>query len=486
MKKIFIACIVLSMTIMPAMADVTFTDVPADHWAAKSVYDLVRSGVTTGYPDGTFRGEQKISRYETAVLLSKLAQAINARSSISVDLSKLRADIEALKTEIAAMKKTPTKPTGIPISGSFRMEGKAGNVITYKTDTGEAKRGPIVDYRLKTTLAKDLGDGASVKVNLDTMDTGFYGGTNQNLSTNLLDLEGNLKVDIGFEAPVNIKVTAGPGPVQHVDTTGVLSAESNAALPFVYVRPRSGVELSTTMGGVELSSSYIARTMKAGNTGEIDVNQVSASIGYTFSGIPMLGMLKIVGTGDYLFRDPFATPAGPKDLRGKITASAALTPKILASLDVGLAGGDGNHTLFAGGELSLADVWDTGTIITIKGYKVGTEYLSEELAAEEFDIIGLDVFNRPLTQGTVIIDGEIAQILSDKITLKGKGDIRLAGDYTYGEEKPQSSMTFEGGISYDVAPNTALDASYRVFNWPANPWGDETCDMATVGLLYKF
>lgn len=484
MRKLFITFIVLSMITIPALAQVTFKDVPGDHWAAKSVYDLVRMGVTRGYPDGTFRGNQKITRYETAVFLSKLAAAIGPRTT--VDIARLRADVKALKTEIAAMKRGPTRAAGVPISGSFRMEGKAGNLITAQTTGGGTpKRGPVMNYRLKTILTKDLGDGASVKVTLDTMDTGFYGNANQNLSTNLLDVEGVLKMDLGLEAPVNVKVTAGPGPVQHVDTTGILAAESTASLPLVYVRPRNAVEVSTTMGGVEIASGYSARTMKAGNTGEIDVNQITGSLGYTFTNVPMLGMLKIVGTGDYLIRDPLADPAGPKDLRGKFTASAALTPRIQASATIGVGKGD-THGLYAGGELSLADVWDTGTIITIKGHKVGTEYLSEELTAEEFDLMGFDVFNRPLTQGTVIIDGEVAQIVSDKITLKGKGDIRLAGDYTYGEDKPQSSMTFEGGISYNVAPNTALDAAYRVFHWPANPTGDETSDVAAVGLLYKF
>ncbi len=46
-----------------------FSDVPDDHWAARSIYNVVRLGVTRGYPDGTFRGNLTINRYELMVFL---------------------------------------------------------------------------------------------------------------------------------------------------------------------------------------------------------------------------------------------------------------------------------------------------------------------------------------------------------------------------------------------------------------------------------
>jgi len=52
----------------------TFNDVPAGHWAAKSVATVKRLGLLEGYPDGTFRGSQPVTRYELATILARLVE----------------------------------------------------------------------------------------------------------------------------------------------------------------------------------------------------------------------------------------------------------------------------------------------------------------------------------------------------------------------------------------------------------------------------
>jgi len=49
----------------------TFTDVPDDHFAARSVGRLTRAGIIAGFPDGTFRGTRAVDRYELAVILDR-------------------------------------------------------------------------------------------------------------------------------------------------------------------------------------------------------------------------------------------------------------------------------------------------------------------------------------------------------------------------------------------------------------------------------
>ena len=48
-----------------------FTDVPKAHWAYNNVSRLHGNGVLAGYPDGTFRGDKYITRYEYAEALAK-------------------------------------------------------------------------------------------------------------------------------------------------------------------------------------------------------------------------------------------------------------------------------------------------------------------------------------------------------------------------------------------------------------------------------
>ncbi len=56
----------------PARAEGSpFVDLPADHWAYPAVQGLVSKGILSGYPDGSFRGNNLVTRYALAVSLAK-------------------------------------------------------------------------------------------------------------------------------------------------------------------------------------------------------------------------------------------------------------------------------------------------------------------------------------------------------------------------------------------------------------------------------
>jgi len=48
-----------------------FTDVPDDHWAFKYVQKMYDEGITTGYPDGTYRPSQNVTRGQMAAFIIK-------------------------------------------------------------------------------------------------------------------------------------------------------------------------------------------------------------------------------------------------------------------------------------------------------------------------------------------------------------------------------------------------------------------------------
>jgi len=58
------------------------SDVPKDHWAYDAVELLIREGLMKGYPDGTFKGNQNLTRYELAMIIYRLLELIKA-SNIS-------------------------------------------------------------------------------------------------------------------------------------------------------------------------------------------------------------------------------------------------------------------------------------------------------------------------------------------------------------------------------------------------------------------
>lgn len=71
-----------------------FADVPADHWAYDAVAQLAQDGLLNGYAeDGTFKGDQRMSRYEMAQLVAKaMAKADAADNNNKALIDKLAAE----------------------------------------------------------------------------------------------------------------------------------------------------------------------------------------------------------------------------------------------------------------------------------------------------------------------------------------------------------------------------------------------------------
>ena len=73
MKKILALAAVAALTAgVSAYAANPFSDVTADDWAYQAVSDLSAQGVVEGYPDGTFKGEKNMTRYELAQIVARL------------------------------------------------------------------------------------------------------------------------------------------------------------------------------------------------------------------------------------------------------------------------------------------------------------------------------------------------------------------------------------------------------------------------------
>ena len=60
----------------------------ADDWAYQAVSDLSAQGVVEGYPDGTFKGERNMTRYELAQIVARLMakeDQLNAEQQATLD-----------------------------------------------------------------------------------------------------------------------------------------------------------------------------------------------------------------------------------------------------------------------------------------------------------------------------------------------------------------------------------------------------------------
>lgn len=89
--------------VLLAQGEANFPDVPADHWAREALQQLVKKhGLNLGYPDGTFKGERSLTRYEMAALLRRVLDRTQAQMDAADKAlaDKLRAEY---KKEIAAL-----------------------------------------------------------------------------------------------------------------------------------------------------------------------------------------------------------------------------------------------------------------------------------------------------------------------------------------------------------------------------------------------
>jgi hypothetical protein len=73
MKKILALAAMAALTAgVSAYAANPFSDVTPNDWAYQAVADLSEQGVVEGYPDGTFKGERNITRYELAQIIARM------------------------------------------------------------------------------------------------------------------------------------------------------------------------------------------------------------------------------------------------------------------------------------------------------------------------------------------------------------------------------------------------------------------------------
>ena len=124
MKKqfaaIFAATAVLGVT--TAFAANPFSDVTPDSWAYQAVSQLANAGIVNGYPDGTFKGQNNITRYEMAQMVAK-AMANQDRAN---------AEQQAMINRLADEFSNELNNLGVRVA---RLEDRVGNVKV----TGDAR-----------------------------------------------------------------------------------------------------------------------------------------------------------------------------------------------------------------------------------------------------------------------------------------------------------------------------------------------------------
>ncbi len=99
-----------------AFAANPFSDLPAGHWAYGAVAKLAAAGIVDGYPDGTFKGDKTMTRYEMAQIVAKAL----AKGAIGADdklVSEFADELDNLGVRVAKLEKNADN---VKITGNIR------------------------------------------------------------------------------------------------------------------------------------------------------------------------------------------------------------------------------------------------------------------------------------------------------------------------------------------------------------------------------
>ncbi|MCX7602106.1 MAG: S-layer homology domain-containing protein [Meiothermus sp.] len=96
-----------------ANAQTQFRDIPAGHWARQAVEFAVQCGLIEGFPDGTFRGNQNLTRYQAALIFFRLYQTNRlettrpeCRLAVERGAQEVAPELEQLRQRFAALERT--------------------------------------------------------------------------------------------------------------------------------------------------------------------------------------------------------------------------------------------------------------------------------------------------------------------------------------------------------------------------------------------
>ena len=131
MKKTLVLAMAMALGVSAtAFAANPFSDVPAGHWAYASVAKLAAAGVVDGYPDGTFKGNNLMTRYEMAQIVAK-ALAKGAIGSDDKLVGEFADELDNLGVRVAKLEK---KADNVKITGNIRA-----TYIDYSGDDNGSK-----------------------------------------------------------------------------------------------------------------------------------------------------------------------------------------------------------------------------------------------------------------------------------------------------------------------------------------------------------
>ena len=486
----------LSLQSRSLHADSVFSDVPDNHWAKAAIDRMVKLGIASGFPDGTFRGNSTFNRYETIVFLDNLYKAlsdkmetVSAQSAQSAlesvgasgdaqlpgstglanrkmlyelkdEIDSLRADVRALKYSVQKQQKQEAE--SFTIRGTLGVGMRAANLLLKSAGNTGALYG-VQQASLKIT--KQLQEKVKLTVGLDRATRRWE----NNLTLASFDLNAALDADWGMgEFPLNVRWTLGRG--QYVDTftgavveaekpgLGIASEIFGLPINLGYYQKNT----SATLGAANSVSDPTDRSIAADAARQLHAG-TSIPFPFLFGSWPIALNVGI----DYFSGGDLLGTAVTKDsliyVEGKIAGDGfTLGGKLVTNMRPGgkaLIRGD--YELFSAFATALhVKTWALGT--NGAGTDPATFSSDPDLGQ---DVNGVDIYDQPIANGDYVYS-----VLMDMPTSKDKRWNVVMGASFIGQTPSEfmQRIKFKTQLGYQMADHVQWTLQYRLDNTSAS------------------
>ena len=195
-KKI-IACSTMILGMSTLVYAEPFSDVYPSHWAYEAVTEMAQKGIVQGFPNGTFKGNEPVTRYQLAMITAKMLANVEQMggagnvsktdlqtlekltvefadelallgvkvTALEDDMQVVKEDVAGLKKDVAEIKSASKNTNGkIKLSGDIVMRNHA--VEIEDDNNGNAERHlhrTSTKFRLRIDAQVDKNVKASVR-----------------------------------------------------------------------------------------------------------------------------------------------------------------------------------------------------------------------------------------------------------------------------------------------------------------------------------
>ena len=346
------------------------SDVRPTDWAFQALQSLVeRYGCIAGYPDGTFRGNRAMTRYEFAAglnaCLDKVTELIKSGTTnlaTKEDLAALQrlqeefaAELATVRGRVDTLEARTSELEANQFSTTTKLSGEAIFSVADTTKNNRRETETALNYRLRLNLLTSFTGKDTLITGLQAYNIRSFG-PNLGLSTGAFSGLSDSQAKLSFEPQF---------PGINPQTLSSIDANAVELYKLLYVFPVSNSITLFAGPKAETSDAFQAITPFAGE-GQEAVSRFAAynpvvrvSGGTSGSGLASAGgfiwniskkvnLTALYGSVNAALPNDLgfpATPLGAGAFDGSTVAAAQLTIKPTSSIDIGLNYAHSRHKL---------------------------------------------------------------------------------------------------------------------------------------------